>query len=344
DRVLPPLETLKFGEKFSKHMLKANWTRKDGWQRPEIVPYGNLSLSPAASSLHYALQCFEGMKAYKTADGEVRLFRPDMNAARMNRSTARLDLPTFDGKEFVECLKELIRVDSDWVPQKHGYSLYIRPTVISTDVCLGVAPAASAMLFMIMSPVGPYWKEGFKPVKLFADNVNVRAWKGGTGAYKLGANYGPTIHPAVDAASHGYQQILWLGPGDSITEVGAMNLFVVFKGDDGTPELVTAPLESGLVLPGVTRDSILALAKETGLKTSVREYTMPELVERLAKGQVLEAFGAGTAAIVCPVDGINYAGKDHSIPCPENSVANSMMEKLQAIQYGEVQHPWSVAV
>ena len=344
---LPPLETLQFGKVFSNHMLKIDWTAENGWEAPRIEPYADLKLSPAASSLHYSLQCFEGMKAYRRESGEVRLFRPDMNSKRMNRSTERLALPTFDNEEFVKVLKELVKVDQEWIPQQKGYSMYIRPTVISTDVCLGVAPAAAAQLFIITCPVGPYYKDGFKPVSLLADSANVRAWNGGTGDYKVGGNYGPTIAPQMAAAKKGYQQILWLGPENTVTEVGAMNMFFLFVNDDGQKELITAPLE-GTVLPGVTRDSVLQLAGQIeGLKVTERQFTMDEVAERSRKGQVLESFGTGTAAIVSPVDCIHWEGTDYKIPVPENSLATQLMNTIQDIQYGDVEYKkdnWSIVV
>eukprot|EP01063_Lacrimia_lanifica_P021967 TRINITY_DN29678_c0_g1_i1.p2 TRINITY_DN29678_c0_g1~~TRINITY_DN29678_c0_g1_i1.p2 ORF type:complete len:379 (+),score=180.27 TRINITY_DN29678_c0_g1_i1:52-1188(+) len=342
---LPPLEDLAFGKTFSNHMLQVDWTREGGWEAPRIVPYGDLTLSPAASSLHYALQCFEGQKAYRKKSGEVLMFRPDMNAKRLNRSTERLALPTFDNGEFIEVVKKLVEVDKEWIPQEKGYSLYVRPTVISTDVCLGVAPAAAAQLFVITCPVGPYYKEGFKPVSLYADNENVRAWKGGSGDFKLGANYGPTISPAMGVAKKGYSQILWLGPNNTITEVGAMNMFFLFQ-KDGQKELVTCPLD-GTVLPGVTRDSVLKLAAREGVTVSEREYTMDEVVGRLAKGEVCEAFGTGTAAIISMVDKIHFAGQDYDIPVPEDSLSVKMLNTIQDIQYGDVASPfdgWSVKV
>ena len=324
-------------------MLDIDWSREDGWEKPRITPYGDLSMSPAASSLHYGLQCFEGMKAYKNDQGHVYLFRPDMNAKRLNRSSTRLALPSFDNDEFVKCLSELLKVDNDWIPQKRGFSLYIRPTVISTDVCLGVAPAANAKLFIITCPVGPYYSEGFKPVSLFADSSNVRAWLGGTGSYKVGGNYAPTIQPQLDAAAKGYSQILWLGPNNTVTEVGAMNMFFFMKGDDGSRELVTSPLD-GTVLPGITRDSVIALCQRRGEKVTERVITMDEIAQKAKEGKVIEAFGTGTAAIVSPVNKINFEGTDYDIPVPaeSDSLAMSLMNEVLSIQYGELEYPgWS---
>lgn len=199
-----PIEQLAFGRTFTDHMLSVDWTAGGGWQAPQITPFGDLSLSPACVALHYGLQCFEGMKAYKDAQGRVRLFRPDCNMQRLNYSMQRLAMPAFDGDAFVACLKQLLRLDADWIPSQEGYSMYIRPTAIATAPYLGVHASDQVKLFAILSPVGPYFKDGFKPVKLYADTDNVRAWPGGVGNAKVGGNYGPAILPAEQAKQHGY--------------------------------------------------------------------------------------------------------------------------------------------
>lgn len=269
---------------------------------------------------------------------------------RMNVSCERLFLPTFDGDEFTECIKELIKVDRDWIPQGEGYSLYIRPTAISTHPFLGVSKAESAKLFAILSPVGPYYPEGFAPVKLFADNVNRRAWPGGIGYAKAGGNYAPTIGPQTDAAKKGYSQVLWLfGENDDITEVGTMNMFTFWVNENGEKELVTAPLD-GTILPGVTRDSILSLARSWGeFKVSERTYTMPELAKALDEGRVIECFGAGTAAVVSPIELIGYKGTDYKVPLdpsrpghPAGALTQRIWDSIVSIQYGELEHEWSV--
>jgi len=286
------------------------------------------------------------MKAYKDAKGNLRLFRPMENMARMNTSATRMCMPGFDGKEFLDCIKQLIKIDQDWIPAGKGYSLYIRPTMIATEALLGVHPPESVMLFCIMSPVGPYYKTGFKPVALYADPVNVRAWPGGTGGYKIGANYAPTILPALEAANKGYQQILWLN-GENITEVGTMNLFCFWKNKQGEKELITADLD-GSILPGVTRKSILELAREwKEFKVTERQWTMTELISALKENRVIEMFGAGTAAIVSPVHKLNYKGVDYAVPCKDGKageLATRCMDTIMAIQYGEMEHPWSVVI
>ncbi|CAN6606140.1 branched-chain-amino-acid aminotransferase, mitochondrial [Trichomonascus vanleenenianus] len=347
----PSPEKLAFGKTFSDHMLLAEWTEKDGWKAPQIVPYGPLSLDPSASVFHYAFECFEGMKAFKTEDGSVRLFRPDMNGKRLNKSSARLALPTFDVEEFTKLIQKFVSLEKEVIPHRKGYSLYLRPTMIGTNAELGVKHPSKALLYVIASPVGPYYAGGFKAVRLQASTEAVRAWPGGVGDKKLGGNYAPTILPQIEAAKQGYDQVLWLfGPENYVTEAGTMNAFFVFK-KDGKKELVTAPLD-GTILEGVTRDSILALARERlnpdEWIVSERLYTMDEVAERAAKGEVVEAFGAGTAAIVSPIKEIGYKGKDIAIPLQADKGAGELTETvakwISDIQYGVEKHPWSVEV
>lgn len=343
---LPPLDTLQFGHTFSSHMLTCQWTRSGGWEAPVIDKYQNLSLSPAASSLHYALQCFEGMKAYRRKDGKVFLYRPDMNAHRMIRSSTRLEMPGFNPEQFVETIKRLVWLDREWIPMEKGYSLYVRPTMIATEQCLGVAAPTSAMFFVILSPVGPYYKEGFKPVKLLADKNNVRAWNGGVGDYKVGANYGPTIRPQRMAGEKGYSQVLWLGPGDTVTEVGSMNMLFYWTNEAGEKEVVTAPLD-GTVLPGVTRDSVLTLLREWGeCKVTEREVTIQEIIKAVQEGRLHEAFGTGTAAVISLVNGISYDDVEYPIPVADKDtgVALRLLDTIQGIQMGDIEHKWSVCI
>jgi branched-chain amino acid aminotransferase len=288
------------------------------------------------------------MKAYKTADGEIRLFRPDCNMERLNSSMERIALPNFDGDAFMECLKELIKLDHEWIPQEEGYSMYIRPTAIGNSPYLGLTAPNHAKLYAILSPVGPYYPDGFKPVRLLADTENVRAWPGGVGAAKVGGNYGPTVKPGNDAVAKGYQQVLWLfGEDHQVCEIGAMNMFFVLKTKDGQTEVVTPPLTRGDILPGVTRRSILELARDTGkYVVSERAITMSEVREAWTEGRLLEAFGAGTAAIISPVNCIAYEGVDMDIPTGESigPVSESFWRMLCDIQYGIKEHPWSIKV
>lgn len=344
-----PNEELTFGSTFSDHMLEIDWNVNTGWQAPQIGPYRPLQLDPASTSLHYALQCFEGMKAYLDDDNCIRLFRPECNMERMNDSMKRLFLPSFDEEAFLECIKELVKVDKDWIPKGEGYSLYIRPTGISTHPYLGVGASNDAKLYVILSPVGPYYPTGFAPVSLLADTQNVRAWPGGTGSSKVGGNYGPTILPQVEAAKQGYSQVCWLfGEDHEITEVGTMNLFFVWKTKEGGTELVTAPLSRGDILPGVTRRSVLELAREWGdYEVSERNITMSEVVAAVDEGRIIEAFGSGTAAVLSPIKLIHYNGVDLNIPleCGQSgALCQRLWNEITGIQTGKIDHPWSVKI
>ncbi|KAK3102307.1 hypothetical protein FSP39_010377 [Pinctada imbricata] len=312
---LPDFNNLKFGQTFSDHILEVEWSIKRGWGKPSITPMHNLSLHPASKVLHYAVELFEGMKAYKGEDGKIRMFRPLENMIRMNSTAQRSCLPTFDGEELIECMKTLISIDKDWVPDSRTSSLYIRPTMIGTEPQLGVSRPESALLFVIIGPVGAYYPTGLKPVTLLADPKYVRAWPGGSGQYKMGANYGPTLSVGQDAEKQGCQQVLWLyGEDQQVTEVGAMNIFMYWINEQGEKELITAPL-NGLILPGITRKSLLELARGWGeYKVSEREYTMGDIVKGLKENRVKELFGAGTACVVCPVEKILYNNEMLQIP------------------------------
>lgn len=352
----PDYDSLKFGHIFSDHMLDLDWDKNSGWHTPKIIPYANISLSPAASGLHYGLQCFEGMKAYKDNNNNIRLFRPLENVKRLDSSMKRLGMPclsSLDKESLIECLKKLLRQDAEWVPDRDGFSMYLRPTVVGTSPYLGVQAAEHVKLFVIMSPVGPYFRSGFSPIKLFADTENIRAWPGGVGNVKIGGNYGSTILPSRDAMEkHGCSQVLWLyGSDHFVTEVGSMNIFFVLRipnSDDC--ELVTAPLTNGDILPGVTRSSILDLVREEQqqlrhlrLKASERWISMKELQQAEKEGRLLESFGAGTAAVVCPVKSILYG--DSEIKCVNElgPVTKTIHKVVTDIQYGrQTYKDWSV--
>uniref|UniRef100_A0A2K6V3I1 Branched-chain-amino-acid aminotransferase n=1 Tax=Saimiri boliviensis boliviensis TaxID=39432 RepID=A0A2K6V3I1_SAIBB len=314
-----PGEPLVFGKTFTDHMLMVEWNDK-GWGRPRIQPFQNLTLHPASSSLHYSLQLFEGMKAFKGKDQRVRLFRPWLNMDRMLSSALRLCLPGFDKLELLECIRRLIEVDKDWVPDAAGTSLYVRPVLIGNEASLGVSRATRALLFVILCPVGSYFPgDAMTPVSLLADPAFIRAWVGGVGNYKLGGNYGPTVLVQQEAFRRGCEQVLWLyGPDHQLTEVGTMNIFVYWTHEDGVLELVTPPLD-GVILPGVVRQSLLDLAQTWGeFRVVERTITMKELLRALEEGRVREVFGSGTACQVCPVHRILYKDKNYHIPTMEN--------------------------
>lgn len=344
----PDADDLGFGKHFTDHMLKCEYHRSlGGWQRPEITRLENLVLHPAAKVLHYAVELFEGMKAYRGVDGRIRLFRPDMNMNRMNLTAKRSGLPTFEGKEFIKCLARLISIDQEWVPHSEAASLYIRPTMIGIDPTLGVASSDSALLYSILSPVGSYFSGANKAVSLLADPRYTRAWPGGCGDRKMGSNYAPTINVQKEASLKGLQQVLWLyGEDHQLTEVGTMNIFMCFINDQGQKELITPPL-NGLILPGITRDSILTLGRQWGkLKVTEGVFTMPMVCDLLKEGRLLELFGAGTACVVSPINRINYLGEDLYIPTMEQEkpVFEKMRDTLRDIQYGKVDHPWAVVI
>uniref|UniRef100_A0A665TXE0 Branched-chain-amino-acid aminotransferase n=1 Tax=Echeneis naucrates TaxID=173247 RepID=A0A665TXE0_ECHNA len=347
-RPKPDTSNLVFGKQFSDHMLIINWSEADGWEAPQIKPFQNLSLHPASSALHYSVELFEGMKAFRGVDNHIRLFRPMLNMDRMHRSTERSCLPLFDKGELLECIKKLVEVDQEWVPYSQDASLYIRPTYIGTEPSLGVSRAGNAMIFVIVGPVGPYFTTGsFNPVSLLADPSFVRSWKGGVGAYKMGGNYSPTIMVQHEALRRGCQQVLWLyGEDEEITEVGTMNLFIYMTNTDGERELVTPPLD-GIILPGVTRQSLLELARGWGeFQVTERKMTMKELLQALDEGRILEVFGAGTACVVSPVGSLLYRGKTYEIPTMQNGpyLAKRFHKELSDIQYGRQPSEWAPIV
>ncbi|TKA81437.1 Branched-chain-amino-acid aminotransferase, mitochondrial [Cryomyces minteri] len=350
---LTPPEELVFGRTFTDHMLSLEWTASQGWLPARITPYQNLSLDPATCVFHYAFECFEGMKACKDSNGQIRLFRPDKNMARFNGSCARIALPTFDGKSLMELISKFVALEERFIPSTRGYSLYLRPTMIGTQRTLGVGPPGSALCFVIASPVGPYYPTGFKAVSLEATDYAVRAWPGGVGDKKLGANYAPCIVPQMQAAGRGFHQNLWLfGEEEYVTEVGTMNLFAaMINKETGKKELLTAPLD-GTILEGVTRDSILALARERlepeGWAVAERKFTMKELADAADEGRMLEVFGSGTAAVVSPVRKISWKGRLVECGLQEGQeagpVAQQMKDWIEGIQYGDEEHPWSVKI
>lgn len=349
-----PKEKLTFGHSFTDHILSIEWDASTGWATPEIKPFLNLSLHPASVVFHYGFELFEGLKAYRDVNGKLRMFRPDMNMKRMNKSAERIVLPKFDGDELIKLIAKLVELDQSFVPEGEGYALYIRPTLIGTDAHLGIGTPTKALLYVICSPVGPYYATGFKAVTLEATDYATRAWPGGCGDKKLGANYAPCILPQKQAASRGYQQNLWVfGPEKNITEVGAMNAFFVFKdAKTGVKELVTAPLD-GTILEGVTRDSILELAKtkldSSKWKISERYLSIFEVEERAKKGELVEAFGCGTAAVVSPIKTIGWNGHDINVPLLEGKQYGELTKQIQTwiadLQYGKTEYKnWSYVI
>jgi len=288
---------------------QCTWRADTGWLPPEIVPSGPIALHPFCHVFHYALACYEGMKAFKDKDGKVRLFRPELNMKRFNVSAARLCLPQFDEAQLLECIKELLRMDADWVPGQDGYSMYMRPFMFSTTPWLGLTQCTEAMIYVLLSPVGPYFKSGFKPIKLYVDEEYTRAWPGGTGHVKAAGNYGPTVAPQIQAARAGCSQALFVHDKEKlwITEAGTMNVFFFIINDSDEKELVTPSLDDETTLPGITRLSVVELCRAWGeFKVTERHIGVPEVAERIRAGKVLEAFGTGTAAALQPISSFKW--------------------------------------
>ncbi|WKY16215.1 hypothetical protein Q1695_001140 [Nippostrongylus brasiliensis] len=344
-----PNDVLKFGHHYADHMAFADWSERDGWTHPQITPLRNLSIHPGAKVLHYATELFEGMKAYRGVDNKIRLFRPDKNMARMRRTAHRAALPDFDSEELIKIIIDQIALDQEWVPYSSTSSLYVRPTLIGTDPTLGVGFPLEAKLFVLTGPVGQYYSTGFQPVRLLADPQYVRAFPGGVGAFKMGCNYAPTIWVGKEAAARNCQQVLWLhGENEEVTEVGTMNIFVYWKNEEGEMELITPPLERGLILPGVTRDSLLELAREWGeFKVSEKSFTMHDLKKALDEGRLFEMFGAGTACVVSPIGEVLYNNREKGlhetwqVPTMKNTpnLMQRFYESINDIQYGRIMHP-----
>jgi len=330
-----------FGTVFSDHMFSMAY--KNGtWGEKRIHPYGPLSISPAALCLHYGQGIFEGMKAYRRGS-RVLLFRPEMNFKRLNASAERMVMPTIEVDFALHSLKELLKIDSEWVPDVPGSSLYIRPTMIATEPKLGVRPSQEYLYYVILGPVGPYFKEGFAPVKIYVSDKYVRAVRGGTGAAKASGNYAASLLAGTDATKVGYSQVLWLDALERkwIEEVGTMNLFVRF--DD---EVTTPPL-GGSILPGVTRDSVLTLVKDYGLATKERMVSIDEVIEGISSGKVREIFGCGTAAIIAPVGSLWYKDTPYKVGDGNTGeLTQRLFDDLIGIQSGEMEDPhgWVVEV
>lgn len=335
------LTKVAFGSIFSDHMLEIDWNEEVGWKAPEIKPYQNLILDPSSSVFHYCTECYEGYKVYYDKP-HILTFRPHANMERFKISARAAGLPEFDHFELLKCIDELIRIDKDWVPQTEGYSLYVRPNMIGTHAQLGVVKPKSAKIVVILSPVGPYFPTGYKPISLYCEDTLVRAWPGGHGNRKIGGNYAPGIIHAENVRNKGYGQILWLSEGN-VTESGVMNFFVLWKKGDEL-ELITSPINH-TVLPGITRDSVLQISREWGLfKVTERNFKIDELIEALEQGNVVEAFGTGTAAVICPVNLIAYKGKDYEVPAKLGNfgeITKKILDELLGIQYGKIRHKWN---
>ncbi len=330
-------QSLGFGKHFTDHMFTMDWTAEEGWCNAKIEPYAPIEMDPASLVLHYAQETFEGLKAYRTRDGRILLFRPEMNARRFANSNRRLCMPEMSEEMFVEAVSAVVAHERDWVPDAEGMSLYIRPFMFATEAAVGVHPSSRYKFVILLSPVGAYYPEGVSPVKIYVEDEYVRATKGGTGFAKCGGNYAASIAAQVKAQKLGYTQVLWLDGVERkyVEEVGTMN--VMFK-IDGT--IVTAPCD-GTVLPGVTRDSILHLLKAWGYPVEERHLAIDDLMEAGRNGKLEEAFGTGTAAVISPVGELNYKGEITVVNGFETgALTQKLYDTLTGIQWGDLDDPF----
>ncbi len=330
----PDESNLGFGKVFSDHMFIMNYTEGKGWYDARIVPYGNLSFSPASMVFHYGQEMFEGLKAYRGKDGQPRLFRPDMNAKRTNASNKRLVIPELPVEDFVQAVSEVVKFDSDWIPSAPGTSLYIRPFIIATDEFLGVAPSKNYLFIIILSPSGAYYASGLAPVGIWIEDDYVRAVKGGMGFAKTGGNYAASLIAQVKAHDDGYSQVLWLDGVERkyIEEVGAMNIFFKINGT------IVTPMLNGSILPGITRDSVLTLCRSWGMPVEERRVSVDELIEAQNNGTLEECFGTGTAAVVSPVGKLRYMDDVMTIGDGGiGEVSQKLYDTVTGIQLGTVE-------
>ena len=338
-----PENPLVFGTIFTDHMYVMDYTKGKGWHDPRIIPYQPVVLEPSAMVFHYGQEMFEGLKAYKTDDGRTLLFRPDKNIERANNSNRRLMIPEIDPEDFLNAIKTLVKVDEAWIPSKPGTSLYIRPFVIATDPFLGVRPSDTYKFIIILSPVGAYYPEGLNPVKIWIEDEYVRAVKGGIGEAKTGGNYVASLAAQVKAHDEGYSQVLWLDGVERkyIEEVGAMNIFFKINGR------VVTPMLNGSILPGVTRNTCIALCKEWGMPVEERRISVEELVEAARTGALEEVWGSGTAAVISPVGHLRYEEEVFEIGDGGiGPVSQRLYETVTGIQLGHLEdtHHWTVEV
>jgi len=339
----PDQNNLGFGKHFTDHMFVMRWNRQKGWHDAEITAYHDFTLDPAALVFHYGQAIFEGMKAYRGPDNQLLLFRPKDNLERMNKSALRLCMPRIPVDAVLKGLKALVYLDREWVPRNDGATLYLRPTMIATEPVLGLRSSEEYTFFNINSPVGAYYPEGFNPVKIYVEDQYVRAVPGGVGEAKTAGNYAASLKAMDEAHKKGFTQVLWLDAIEKkfIEEVGTSNIFFVIGDEVITPQL------SGSILPGITRDSVLQLARDLGLKTVERRISIDEVISANEDGSLQEVFGSGTAAVISPVGELCY--RDHIITINGGSVGDlsrRLYEDLQAIQRGRMKdtHNWVVRV
>ena len=333
-KVKPEAATLGFGKYFTDHMFIMDYTAGEGWHDARIVPFGKFEIHPASTALHYGSEIFEGLKAYRKADGSIQLFRPMENIRRMNRSAERLCLPEIPEDMALEILETFISFEKEWTPSAPGTSLYIRPFMFGNDETLGVHAVHNATFMIILSPVGSYYKEGINPVKIMIEDTDVRAVRGGTGEAKCGGNYAASNRAGEKAAQQGYSQVLWLDGVERkyIEEVGAMNVMFKIAGEIVTPALV------GSILPGITRKSCLELLRKEGYKVSERLLSIDELEAAMENGTLEEAWGCGTAAVISPIGELAYKGKKYTVCGGKiGEVTQHLYDTITGIQWGKLE-------
>ena len=329
----PDPTTLEFGKVFTDHMFLAEYETGKGWYKADILPYGPLALDPSIMVLHYAQSVFEGMKCYRSDDNRLLLFRPEMNFQRLNRSDERLCIPHIDEEFALNALMELLKADEGWVPSLDGTSLYIRPFVFASECAIGVHPSHSYKFMIILSPVGAYYKEGLNPIKIAIEDEYVRSVRGGIGFTKGAANYAISLKGQEKAESMGFSQVLWLDGIERkfIEEVGSMNIFFKIAGE------VVTPMLSGSILAGITRDSVMQLVKRKGIPMNERRVSVDELVEAQKKGELEEAFGSGTAAVISPIGSLSWEGRELTVGDGGiGELSQSLYDQLTGIQYGRL--------
>ena len=332
DRKRPADSDLGFGQVFTDHMFVMDYSLDKGWHDPQIMPYADFSISPAAMVFHYGQAIFEGLKAYKTSDKKIQLFRARDNFERMNRSAKGMCIPALDVDFIMDALKQLIKIEENWIPETIGTSLYIRPTIIATDPFIGVRASFTYKFYIILSAVGAYYAEGLNPVKIWVSKDHVRAAKGGVGEFKTAGNYAASLIASEEAKEEGYAQVLWLDAIERkyIEEVGAMNIFFIVDNEVLTPNL------TGTILPGITRYSVITLAKKWGMKISERKISIDEIFKAHDQGKLKEVFGSGTAAVISPVGEIRYGDKVISIgDGTPGEISMKFYNTLTDIQYGK---------
>lgn len=324
---------LGFGHIFTDHMFVMNYDTGKGWNNARIVPFGDVALSPAAMCLHYGQEIFEGLKAYRTADGSVQLFRPDENFKRMNVSAERMVIPKIDEEFCLYALKELLKIEEDWVPSTEGAALYIRPFIFATDPYVGVRPADHYLFMIILSPSGAYYSTGLNPVKIYVESRYVRAVRGGTGFAKTAANYAISLAGQDEAHKQDYEQVLWLDGVEQkyVEEVGSMNIFFVIDGKVITPAL------TGSVLPGITRKSAIEVCRSRGYEVEERRISIEEIAKAYDDGKLDEVFGTGTAAVISPVGHLKWNDKIMTINDNKiGTVSQMLYDTMTGIQWGKI--------